>query len=219
MNGLAFILMATKFEQKMITRMLDRLASRGLGSALTYGLVVCASNPHATSAIVSSAPEPLKTMLNAGFAAKRLKRQIENETIRSAHAAQREVQMQIAQGFATDLLRAKSIGQATVFLAGLTMDERVLSGATKQEVADAIAMRRDSIRSTKVKEVLGCSDTELKRWSEDGRLPVMFRRRMPSAAGITLDVRHWGLHVVENALANLLRWREDDVLAKRRKRQ
>jgi hypothetical protein len=218
-QGLSLIFMATKFHQKIVTRLLDRLKTGGLNAALEYGLAVCGGNPHVTNAVLSSSPEPLKTMLNAGFAVRASKRQSANENIRSAYAAQHQIQKQIAQAYETNLLSARSIGQATVFVAGLTMAERDLSGATKKEVADAVAMRRDCLRSTKVKEALGCSDAELKRWSEDGRLPVMFRRRMPSSAGITLDVRHWSLHVIENAQANLDRWREEDSVAKVQKRR
>ncbi len=87
----------------------------------------------------------------------------------------------------------------------------------KVRVDAAIEMRRNCIHSTKLKEILQCTDTELKRWSEDGRLQVMFRRRMPSSVGVTLGLRHWDAALVQEALQHINQWREDDVLSKRRK--
>jgi len=211
--------MKAKLEQKISSRLLDRLEKGGLNVALEYGVAVCAGYPHITKALVSCAPEPLKTMLDAAIAARRSKRQGEAKAAIQAAQDQDRNRLAQAQAMASDLQRTRNVGQATVFLAGLTMAERAQCGATRQELADAIELRRGCIRSTRVKEVLSCSDTELKRWAGDGRLPVLFRRRMPSStAGITLDVRHWDLQLVDDALQHLEKWRDDDTLAKRQKR-
>jgi len=209
--------MPTKFETKIIGRLLERLGKDGLNAALEYGIAVCGGNPPITKAVLLNAPEPLKTMLAAGFAVKRSKQQIAHEAMAARQAEVIQARALANAAFISEFESARRIGQATVFLAGLTMAERALCKATKKEVDAAIDMRRNCVRSTKLKEILQCTDTELKRWSEDGRLPVMFRRRMPSSVGVTLDVRHWDAVLVQEALQHINQWREDDVLAKRRK--
>jgi hypothetical protein len=209
--------MPTRFESKIIGRLLERLAKDGLNAALEYGIAVCGGNPQITRAVLSSAPEPLKTMLDASFAVKRSRQQIAHDAMAARQAQVTQARNLANEAFTSEFESARRIGQAAVFLTGLTMAERALCKATKNEVDAAIAMRRNCVRSTKLKEILLCSDTELKRWSEDGRLPVMFRRRTPSSVGVTLDVRHWDAALVQEALQHINQWREDDVLAKRRK--
>lgn len=210
--------MTTKFEIRIISRLLERLNKKGLDSALEYGIAVCGSNPPITGAVLAAAPEPLKTLLDSAFSVKRSKLQLAHEEMAARQATDNHFRSQAIQEFVASFESTRRIGQAAAFLAGLTMAERALCKATKHEVADAVAMRRNCIRSTKVKELLGCSDAELKRWTEDGRLPVMFRRRMPSSAGRALDVRHWDVSLIQEASQQLVQWREDDVQTKRRKR-
>ena len=208
----------SKFEARIVKRLLDRLANDGLDAALQYAIAVCGGNPQMTRSVLSSAPEPLKTMLDASFAAKRSKQQIAYDAMVERQAIQVQAENRAKQAFVSDFESSRRIGQAAVFLAGLTMAERALLKATKQELESALTLRRNCLKSTKVKETLKCTDTELKRWSEDGRLPVMFRRRIPSSVGVTLDVRHWDMALIQDALQHLEQWRKEDVLAKQRKR-
>lgn len=209
--------MTTKFETKIIGALLERLENDGLDTALGYGIAVCGANPHITKSVLSSAPEPLKTLLDATFAVKKSKQRIARAAMATSQAKVIQARNQANEVFVSDFESAQRIGQGTVFLASLTMAERALCKATKKEIAAAVAMRRNCVRSTKVKEILRCNDTELKRWSEDGRLPVMFRRRMPSSFGIVLDVRHWDAALIQEALEHLPQWREEDARPKRRK--
>ena len=209
--------MTTKFETKIIGRLLDRLDKEGLDAALEYGIAVCGGNPQITRAVLSSAPEPLKTMLGASFAVKRSRQQMAHDAMVARQAEVIQAMNLANEAFISDFESARRIGQAAVFLAGLTMAERALCNATKKEVDAAVDMRRNCVRSTKLKEILKCTETELKRWSTDGRLPVMFRRRMASSVGVTLDLRHWDGVLIQEALQHLSQWREDDARAKRRK--
>lgn len=209
--------MPTKFEAKIIGRLLERLGKDGLDAALEYGIAVCGGNPQITKAVLLNTPEPLKTMLDAAFAVKRSRQQIAHDAMAARQAQVIQARSLANAAFISEFESARRIGQATVFLAGLTMAERALCKATKKEVDAAIDMRRNCVRSTKLKEILQCTDAELKRWSEDGRMPVMFRRRMPSSVAVTIDVRHWDVALVQEALQHINQWREDDVLAKRRK--
>lgn len=209
--------MTTKFESRIIGRLLDRLSKDGLDAAFEYGIAVCGGNPQVTRSVLSSAPEPLKTMLEASFAAKRSKQQLAHDAMAARQAEDIQSRNRVIQAFVSGFESTRRIGQAAVFLSGLTVAERALCKATKQELEAAVAMRRNCLRSTKVKELLKCTDTELKRWSEDGRLPVMFRRRMPSSVGVSLDVRHWDVALIQEASQHLAQWREDDAHTKRRK--
>jgi hypothetical protein len=209
--------MPTKVETKIIRCLLECLSKDGLNAALEYGIAVCGGNPPITRAVLSNSPEPLKTMLDAALAVKRSRQQIAHDAMAARQAEVIQARDIANAAFISEFESARRIGQATVFLAGLTMAERALCKATKKEVDAAIDMRRNCVRSTKVKEILECTDTELKTWSEDGRMPVMFRRRMPSSVGVTLDVRHWDAALIQEALEHLPQWREDDAHAKRRK--
>lgn len=211
--------MSSKFEDRAVARLLHRLESRGLNAALEYGLAISGTHPHVANAVLANAPEPLRTMLDAAFGARRVRRKVELDALAKARNEWNQAQHAVEQALAADLDSARRIGQAIVFLAGLTTAERAHSGATKNEIAMAIAMRRSSLRSTKVTAMLGCSVSELRRWSEDGRLPVMFRRRMPSStAGKSLDVRHWDADLIERSLHSVPQWRAEDALAKRIRR-
>ena len=180
-------------------------------------LLFARGNPQVTKAVLSNAPEPLKTMLDAAFAVKMSRQRIAHNAMVARQAQATQAKNLADEAFISDFESARRIGQATVFLAGLTMNERALCKATNKEIDAAVDMRRNCVRSTKLKEILGCTDTELKRWSDDGRLPVMFRGRMPSSAGITLDVRHWDGALIQDAVGHLAQCRADDALAKRRK--
>lgn len=210
--------MATKFEARIIGRLLDRLAKGGLDAALEYGVAVCGGNPQIAKFVLANAPKPLKIQLQASFAARKSKKQFAHAEMVAQRAADLQARNLVIEAFVADFQGARRIGQAAVFLAGLTMAERDLCKATKQEVAAAVVMPRNCVRSTRAKEILQCTDTELARWSEDGRLPIMFRRRMPSSVGVTLSVRHWDIALIQEASLHLAQWREDDAQAKRRKR-
>lgn len=209
--------MPSKFEEKVIGRLLERLRKGGLDAALEYGIAVCGCNPRITTAVLSNSPEPLGTMLEASFAAQRERQQVAHEQKIERHNESARATKLANETIALELESARRAGQAVIFLATLTTAERAACKATKNEMAAAVDLRRNSLRSTQVKAALQCSDTELKRWSEDGRLPVMFRRRMPSSVGRTLEVRHWEASLVHAAEKHVNLWRHEDLLAKRRK--
>lgn len=210
--------MTTKFETKIIGRLLDRLSKNGLNAAIEYAKSVCGCNPKIIKSVLANAPEPLKSMLEASFAATKSKQKITRDAMAARQAEAIKSKLLAEQALISDFESSRRIGQVVVFLAGLTMAERSLCKPTKQELDAAIAMRRNCLRSTKVRELLKCTDTELKRWSEDGRLPVMYRRRMLSSVGVSLDVRHWDIALVEEASHHLAQWREDDSQERRRKK-
>ena len=209
--------MKIEYQDKIAGRLLERLASRGVNAALEYGLAVSGTNPHVQKALISSAPEPLRTLLEAAIAA-RLSRRLTARTVKNTGQVEFAGQARGASNFLdADLEQARKIGQASVYLASLRATDRDQSKATKQELEAAISLRRNCIRSTKVKEILGCTVSELSRWASDGRLPVMFRRRMPSStAVIMLDVRHWDSQQIEQSRQNILQWRDEDEAVRRR---
>jgi hypothetical protein len=48
--------MPTKFETKIIGRLLERLGKDGLNAALEYGVALCGGNPPITKVVLSNAP-------------------------------------------------------------------------------------------------------------------------------------------------------------------
>ena len=207
-------------------RLIERLERQGADEALRYAVAVASDRPDNARlrqsllmALPADLRERFESLLQAEAVRREAKRAAQEEALDLAFRQAKERERERSAALVEKLERARRIGQADVVVAAMALDERRVSGATRDEIARAIALRRDAIRSTRLKEILGCTDTEIKRWSEDGRLPVLFRRRMPvDVAGKTLDVRHWSQTVVSDALAHIDVWREEDAQARRTRR-
>lgn len=217
----------TPFAMRATERLLARLDHQGNDVAIKYAVSVASQHPldHRLLQAMREALAPeLRALLDTRLQALHVRRQVrrgkEDQAARFAREQADERERQIRKSLSARLEQARRVGQAAVVVATLTTDERRLAGASKAEITQAIALRRDAIRSTRVKEILGCTETELRRWSEDGRLPVLFRRRMPvSGAGKTLDVRHWSLALVAQAVSSMAAWRDEDIAASRLQRK
>lgn len=105
--------------------------------------------------------------------------------------------------------------RAIRFAASLTMKDRDVLKLPRATLRRVIDLRKAALTSTRVKEALGCSDRELQRWSEDGRLPILFRRRIPGER-LILPARFWASEDVDRARGLVASWREADQARRRR---
>jgi hypothetical protein len=129
------------------------------------------------------------------------------ERIDRYHEREREAQEVIQKTFITLM---ENDEQRTIrFAASLTMEDRDLLKLPRATLRRVIDLRKTALTATPVKEALGCSDRELQRWSEDGRLPILFRRRIPGGR-LTLPVRFWASEDVDQARGLVASWREAD---------
>ncbi len=91
------------------------------------------------------------------------------------------------------------------WLAGLAPSDRDRI-ATKDERAQAVALRTRSITSARVRGRLGCTSRELDAWDRSGRLPHLFRRRIQMDFG-SVTARFWLPDDVEAVASMVHTWR------------
>jgi hypothetical protein len=99
-----------------------------------------------------------------------------------------------------ELEEQRKRGLEIVFLASLDPAERDKL-ATKEERAAAIAMRKLSVMSGRVRQTLQCTVTELDRWDADGRLRHLYTRRVDAGWGKHTVCRFWHVLDVERAMS------------------
>lgn len=211
-----------KFHIRIYDRAIIRLQKNGLNDAINYVIVVFSGNPEQTNTFIdfvkNHGVEPFSSLV---IGALKVKKQLaEDKRIKKVIVHQQKFNTQeflaaenIKNNYVTEFESLKKHDMQVLYLASIPPIERDKLGTVAQR-KQAKALRVASLRSTAVKQQLGCSDTELKRWSEDGRLPILFRRRMSTGA-VTLAVRHWACEVVQEALPLLSDWRQEDALAKK----
>jgi hypothetical protein len=191
--------------QKISGRMLGKLKLEGLGAAADYFRITSSQMPHLSDSLVASAPEPLRTLLVAAKGQAKAAKAEQAALRKKLQLAQADGANAALAPIRKEYETALRIGQAVVFLASISPAERDAI-ATRKEVELAIALRRGCVKSTETKAILGCNGTELDRWSMDGRLPALFRRRMQASFG-SCDVRHWDKDAVVAAVAMVELWR------------
>lgn len=213
-----------EFHQKIYERAIARLNNKGLDAAVTYILSVVAGMPDCAEklllAVEKGKVEPFATTAAAALKNKIKEFSDKKEFEKMAKISANEFALEQAkkeeaekERYRKKLAVAEKNSADIVYLASLppSLRDKIASPTQKKE---AVTLRNSSLRSTAVTLELGCSLTELKRWSEDGRLPVLFYRRMLSS-GTTLNVRHWAPDVVDAAKLMVSAWREEDKLKKK----
>lgn len=103
-------------------------------------------------------------------------------------------------------------GSEVRFLASLSPDDRKKFGTPAQR-RDAVELRKSGILTSEVRAELGCSLAELNRWTEDGRLPVLFHKKIN--VGKSTLVRVWSRSDVEAAKLEIANWRKIRKSAKK----
>lgn len=213
-----------EFHQKIYERAIARLNNKGLDAAIIYILAVADGEPECVEQLISTIKkgkiEPFVSVAVGALKNKRgefLEKKNSQTLVKIAakkFSLEKEKQEKAEkEKYEKEFATAERNGLGAVYLASLppTIRDKIAKPAQKKE---AIALRNSSLRSTAVTLELGCSLAELKRWSEDGRLPVLFYRRMQSS-GTTLNVRHWAPDVVDAAKSMVSTWREEDKLKKK----
>jgi len=79
----------------------------------------------------------------------------------------------------------------------------------------AVAFRKRCVSTTKAREHLQCTLTELNRWDARGDVPHAFKRVLPLAKAV--QARFWNIDDLDCVDVNLLR--EKDLISKKFKRQ
>lgn len=215
-----------QFHEKIYERAIARLNNKGLDAAITYILAVVDGTPDCTEKLILAVKkgkvEPFATTAAAALQNKVKEFADKKEFEKMAKISADKFAMERAkkeeaekEKYKKELAAAEKNGAGIVYLASLppAMRDKIASPAQKKE---AVALRNSSLRSTTVTLELGCSLAELKRWADDGRLPVLFYRRMPSY-GTTLNVRHWAPDVIDAAKSLVSTWREEDKSKKKKK--
>ncbi|NVZ11286.1 hypothetical protein HW932_18710 [Allochromatium humboldtianum] len=111
----------------------------------------------------------------------------------------------------------RNAGTLIRWLAGLSPSDRRRLG-TRAERQEAAQMRKEALKAGAAREMLQCSLAELNRWTEEGRLTVLFYRREPTQLGKTIEKRFWSREDLESAIPHLNDWRSEWEARKKAKR-
>ena len=112
------------------------------------------------------------------------------------------------------LKTARRFGTAVVYLASLPTDLRDKLGS-REEKQSVAAMRKASINSNKARELLGCSITELNRWTEQGLTPILYT----IASNYDIQRRYWAAETMTFAKDNMASWRAEHEALKTENRR
>jgi hypothetical protein len=97
-------------------------------------------------------------------------------------------------------------GSLTRWLAGLSPQERNKLG-TPSERQEAIALRKQGVTTSTARQILNCTLTELNRWTEEGRLQVLYQRALMLPKKTM--ARFWLRSDLEVLIPQLTEWRTE----------
>ncbi|MCX8016979.1 MAG: hypothetical protein N2690_03605 [Rhodocyclaceae bacterium] len=213
-----------QLHERVVPRLLKRLRTQGMQAAVEYGaalLLQFANNKKLKRALREEVPQECYERIMARHSLDLARQQI--KVVLAAQEQERRPSWQEEQKrrvlvLQESLVKARAIGQTAVFLASLSSQDRAQTKASAREVRAAIEMRKRALKSGAVMAALGCSRAELNRWAQDGRLPVLFQRKIPiSGAATSTLARYWDYDVVQQALDKIDLWREEDQVARSRR--
>lgn len=148
-------------------------------------------------------------------------RAIEDEKIHEVAAAKHEAALEAElSGFVDGLKAQRLTGDAARFAAAsrytLTQLVRLLSPEERQACR---RYRKDEILTSRVRELLGCSLTELNKWTRDGRLPTLRTKTISGLFPKKVTARTFLRAEVERAVGRTEDWRKQDGVQKAYRRR
>jgi hypothetical protein len=123
-------------------------------------------------------------------------------------------------GFVDGLKAQRLTGDAARFAAAsrytLTQLVRLLSPEEREACR---SYRKDEILTSRVRELLGCSLTELNKWTRDGRLPTLRTKTISGLFPRKVTARTFVRAEVERAVGRTADWRKQDGVQKAYRRR
>jgi hypothetical protein len=180
--------------------------------------------PDLRNAILDSLTLPERRALEHLLKARQERRRvraIEDEKIHEAAAAKQEAALEAElSGFVDGLKAQRLTGDAARFAAAsrytLTQLVRLLSPEEREACR---SYRKDEILTSRVRELLGCSLTELNKWTTDGRLPTLRTKTISGLFPKKVTARTFLRAEVERAVGRTEDWRKQDGVQKAYRRR
>jgi len=132
------------------------------------------------------------------------------ERIKQAEAKKQEELAEITLALNT----ARKFGTAEIYLASLPTYLRNQLGSREEKKSVAV-MRKASINSIKARELLGCSISELNRWTQQGLTPILYT----IASNYGIQRRYWAAETMAFAKDNMASWRAEHEALKAENRR
>jgi len=203
-------------------KVLRRIASMRRNDRRGVAAYVAVLSPELRNAVLDSLTLPERTALEHLLKAReerRRARAIEDEKIREAHgeAAAKQEATHAAQlrEFVDGLKAQRLAGDAGRFAAAsrytLAQLTRFLSLEERQACK---AYRRNEILTSRARQLLECSLTELNRWTMDGRLPTLRSKTISGLFPKKITARTFVRLEVERAVGQVEAWRKQDGVQK-----
>jgi len=180
--------------------------------------------PDLRKAILDSLTLPERRALEHLLKARQERRRvraIEDEKIHEAAAAKQEAALEAElSGFVDGLKAQRLTGDAARFAAAsrytLTQLVRLLSPEEREACR---SYRKDEILTSRVRDLLGCSLTELNKWTRDGRLPTLRTKTISGLFPKKVTARTFLRAEVERAVGQTEDWRKQDGVQKAYRRR
>jgi hypothetical protein len=183
--------------------------------------------PDLRKAILESLTLPERRALEHLLKARQERRRvraIEDEIIHKVHEAaavkQEAAREAELSGFVEGLKAQRLAGDAARFAAAsrytLTQLVRLLSPEEREACR---SYRKDEILTSRVRELLGCSLTELNKWTRDRRLPTLRTKTISGLFPKKVTARTFLRAEVERAVGRTEDWRKQDGVQKAYRRR
>lgn len=204
-----------KSKHQFLKSIAAKFKREGVSSAVEYGLIIAGINPSLRDFLFENAPFPVSVGMKRVEAERKARRELNKINDKCRVDATASADDRIGD-LVRQLESARLADNALRFLAGLSPIDRDKI-ATKDERRGSIALRKASIKTGEVREMLGCSLAELNRWNKDGRLPHLYEREMLVSSKI-VRCRFWLIDDVESSARLVDEWRRRDEAIRKAKR-
>ena len=148
---------------------------------------------------------------------KQARRNAESQALANNHKKELEEQLARNEWLKAEYQKNKESSNEIRWGVQVAPAERKLIFSPK-EIKAIIALRREKLSTYKVREILGCTLTEINRWDNNGYLPHAFKQVI-QVGGKATESRFWLESEVREQAKNLDDWRKSHELKKSFKRK
>jgi hypothetical protein len=183
--------------------------------------------PDLRKAVLDSLTLPERRALESLLKARQERRRVRAIGNEKAHKAQREAaarqeaarEAELSE-FVEALTARRMTGDAARFAAASRYTLARLARLLSPEEREACrGYRKNEILTSRARELLGCSLTELNRWTRDGRLPTLRTKAISGLFPKKVTARTFVRAEVEHAVGQVEDWRKQDGIKKAYRRR
>ena len=206
---------------KRLNRAELKLSREGDQAAIRY-LIAAIPNSKSLNNVMPNASAPLKpliqeaiVLLDERHSLKQQKIQDHQHKLMEEIETKRSLERLRIEKLRNDLGKIKDEKGRAIFIAGLEAEDRKNLGSPT-EIKLAAELRKQCILASDAISILGCTPTEFKRWTDEGRIPHLFIKKIRIAKWV--EARFWLPEKLDIIKPLLDTWRKEWEICKRDRR-